>query len=110
MNDTGRRVELSVLNANGMQGTARQMTIRLRSRGYDVVEIGNYEKGSVDSSFVILWNSDTTTARKVARAAGIRQTKVVQRKNPKALVDCSVVLGNDCRQLIPPPGRGGNHQ
>ena len=100
MNDTGRRIQVSVLNASGIRGSAMLMTRKLRERGYDVVEIGNYELKGSGPSFVIMWNSDTATARKLAVASGIDGTKLVRKKDPKALVDFSVVLGNDCSQLI----------
>ncbi len=109
VNDTGKRIQVSVLNASSVQGSAMKMTEHLRSLGYDVVEIGNYDKNNVDSSFVIVWANDTVAAKKITKAAGIFKTKFISKRNSKTLVDFSVILGDDCQQFNPPRERGGIH-
>ena len=100
-NNTGRRIQVSVLNGSGIPGIAMKVTEHLRSLGYDVVEIGNYERSRIDRSLVIDWMNDTTVAGKIAEAMGIQQEWIVRKKSTRELVDISVILGNDHRQLIP---------
>ncbi len=77
------------------------MTEHLRSLGYDVVEIGNYEISKLDRSIVIDWNNDMTVAGRIAEAIDIPRERIVRKKGSRELVDFSVVLGRDYRQLIP---------
>jgi hypothetical protein len=102
-NDTGRRIQVSVLNGCGTPGVTMKIVGHLRLKGYDVVEIGNYETSSLEWSIVIDWMNDGTTAKKIADAIGVSQNRIVRKKNNHKLVDFSVVLGKDYRQLIPLP-------
>jgi hypothetical protein len=101
INTTGRRIQISVLNACGTPGIAMKMTEHLRSLGYDVVEIGNYEISKLDRSIVIDWNNGITIAGKIAEAIDIPRERIVRKKSNRDLVDFSVVLGRDYRKLIP---------
>jgi hypothetical protein len=101
INTTGRKIQISVLNACGVPGIAMKMTEHLRSLGYDVVEIGNYEISKLDRSIVIDWNNDMTVAGRITEAIDIPRERIVRRKSNRELVDFSVVLGRDYRQLIP---------
>lgn len=101
MDGSGQRIQVSVLNACGTPGIAMKITEHLRSLGYDVVEIGNYGTSALEKSIVIDWVNDGTTAKKIADAVNIPQNRIVRRKSNRAMVDVSVVLGKDYRQLIP---------
>jgi hypothetical protein len=101
VNTTGRRIQVSVLNACGAPGIAMKMTDHLRSLGYDVVEIGNYESPKLDRSIVIDWNNDITVAGRIAEAIDIPPERIVRKKGNRELVEFSVVLGKDYRQLTP---------
>ena len=100
-NDTGRRIQVSVLNGCGVPGIAMKVTEHLRSLEYDVVEIGNYETAALDRSMVIDWINDSTVARKIAAALDVPRSRIIRKRNNRELVDFSVVLGKDYSQLIP---------
>ncbi len=100
-NDTGRRIQVSVLNGCGVPGIAMKVTGHLRSLGYDVVEIGNYETAALDRSMVIDWVNDSTVARKIAAALDVPRNRIIRKRNNRELVDFTVVLGKDYSQLIP---------
>jgi len=101
VNNTGRRIQISVLNGCSVPGIAMKVTDYLRSLGYDVVEIGNYETSTLTRSMVIDWIDDITAAKKIADAINISPTRIIRKKNNRELVDFSVVLGKDYRQLNP---------
>ncbi len=106
VNDTGRRIQISVLNGCSAPGIAMKVTDHLRSLGYDVVEIGNYETSTLTRSMVIDWIDDMTAAKKIADAINISPTRIIRKKNNRELVDFSVVVGKDYRQLNPLRQRG----
>jgi hypothetical protein len=94
----GVRVRVEVLNASRVRGLARQATMELRDRGFDVVAIGN--SGELrDSSLVLSRAGDEEWARRVALALG--GATVELRPDSSHYVEVSVLLGATWR---PPPG------
>jgi hypothetical protein len=94
-------IQIDVLNGCGISGVAGEFTSYLRSRGYDVVEIGNYRTFDVAESMVIDRTGNLETARKVAYALGIREANVIQQINHDYFLDATVVIGNDFEKLRP---------
>ncbi|HSM03368.1 MAG TPA: LytR C-terminal domain-containing protein [Longimicrobiales bacterium] len=87
------RVRVEVLNGSGLEGLARVTTGYLRDRGFDVVEVGNWETFEEDSTFVLARTADLEVAERVAAALG--GVRVLERPEPNLYVDVSVVLGKD---------------
>lgn len=92
-------VQIDVLNGCGSPGAATSVSMSLRSRGYDVVEVRNYRTLNVDETFVIDRTGDLEYARRVATALGVKPDKILQRLNPDYYVDVSVVVGRDFHSL-----------
>ncbi|MBK8945790.1 MAG: LytR C-terminal domain-containing protein [Ignavibacteriae bacterium] len=97
-------IQLDVLNGCGVSGVADRYTDFLRSRGFDVVEIGNYVSYDVDETFVIDRIGNKANALKVASALGIEKVKVIQQLNENYFLDVSLVIGKDYYKLKPITG------
>ena len=96
----GDHIQVNVLNASGEHDLARKAMDYLRNRGFDVVEIANYQ--SVEPrSFVIDRTGDSLSARKAAFAMGIADSSIRKEVDRSLYLDASVVLGSDYRQLKP---------
>jgi hypothetical protein len=97
----GDQIQINLLNGCGDQGVARRTMNYLRSMGFDVVEIDNYSRFSVQRSFVIDRVGDSISTIKTAKAMGIDDSLRVVRIDSTMYVRCSVVLGKDYRNLKP---------
>lgn len=86
-------VRVEVLNGSGRAGRARDVTDRLRSRGYDVVYFGNAADGPWGISRVIDRVGNRDRAEGVARALGIPEVRT--RLDSTLLLDVTVVIGKD---------------
>ena len=91
------RIRVEVLNASSRRGLARQATLHLRDRGFDVVGIGNAPE-SRDSTLVIDRIGRPEWARLVGDALG--GSAVESRPDSSRYVDVTVLLGATWR---PPP-------
>jgi hypothetical protein len=94
-------IQIDVLNGCGVSGVAGIFTSYLRSRGYDVVEIGNYRTFDVPETIIIDRVGNLENARKVAYALGIRESNVIQQINHDYFLDATVVIGKDYEKLRP---------
>jgi LytR cell envelope-related transcriptional attenuator len=97
----GDQIQLNLLNGCGDQGVARRMMNYLRSSGFDVVEISNYSRFSVQHSFVIDRVGDSVSAMKTAKALGIVDSLRIVRIDSTLYLRASVVIGQDYRSLRP---------
>ena len=93
-------IQVNVLNACGENGLAGKVRNYLRSRGYDVVEIGNYEP-SLTKSIVIDRVGDPKSSLKVAYALGISDSLVYSEVDSNMFLRASVVIGKDFVDLKP---------
>jgi hypothetical protein len=93
-------IQINVLNANGMSGVASSTKNYLRSMGFDVVSVGNYNK-VVEKSIIIDRVGDALSARKVAYALGISDSLVIRDVDSTLFVRSSVILGLDYKTLKP---------
>jgi hypothetical protein len=93
-------IQINVLNANGMSGVASSAKNYLRSVGFDVVSVGNYNR-VVEKSIIIDRVGDGLSARKVAYALGISDSLILKEVDSSLFVRSSVILGLDYRTLKP---------
>ncbi len=92
----GVRIKVEVLNASKSKGAARRAMILLRSRGYDVVSMGN--SGQAQAPTLVLDRSrHPEWAALIAKAIG---GKPVARPDTSRYLDATVILGTD---WAPPP-------
>jgi calcineurin-like phosphoesterase len=86
-------ITVEVLNAVGVDGLARAVTMRLRERGLDVVAYGNAGMDTLSVTQVLARVADTMPARVVQEQLGVGDVKLAL--DPKLLLDVSVLLGRD---------------
>ena len=97
--ETSDPLQIEVLNGCGVTGVASQFTDYLRSKGFDVVRIENYESFNVLKTVVIDRRGIIKNGVKIAKALGLNEGRVLQEVNEAYLIDASVILGKDYRQL-----------
>lgn len=91
-------IQISVLNGCGVKGLASQVRDYLRDKGFDVVDVGNYNQ-QTKFSFVIDWIGDTTSAKKLAYAIGVAETKIIHDIDSSLYLRSSIVIGSDYKKL-----------
>ncbi len=97
-------LQVEVLNGCGVSGIAAKFTDFLRDAGFDVVKTDNYlelgqPKFDFDRSVVIDRRGDIKNAQTVAAALGIPVSEALSEPNDAYLVDVTVVLGYDYKQV-----------
>jgi len=95
-----KSVQIEVLNGCGIQGAADKVTNYLRDKKYDVVQIGNYKSFDIDESIVIDRKGDFKMAKNIAYSLGIKSMNVIQQINKNYLLDVSIIVGKDYKQLM----------
>ncbi len=102
-NDIGKlknneMIQVSVLNGCGVKGLAGKVRDYLRDKGFDVVDVGNYNQ-QAKFSFVIDRIGDTSSAIKLAKAMGVNELKIVHIVDSSLYLRGSIVIGNDYQTL-----------
>ena len=95
-------VQVQVLNATGVDGLARAVTIRLRRAGIDVVDFGTAASAPLDTTQIVIRRGDSTAGIAVRDVLGVG--RIVVDPDPDLLLDISVMLGLDAvprDQLVP---------
>jgi len=95
-----RTIQMDVLNGAGESRLAQRLTDYLRSRGFDVVETGNYQE-ELEKTLVVDRAGNAQAALQVAQALGIPAEQVMQRIDKNLFLDVSVFIGKDYRTLRP---------
>lgn len=96
-----RAIQLDVRNGTGVPGLAQRVTSYLRSKGFDVVEIGNADSLTLEKTQVFDRSGNLEAARQVAKALGLDDSRVALRIDRTLYLDVSVYLGNDLRSFQP---------
>ncbi|HEX7072223.1 MAG TPA: LytR C-terminal domain-containing protein [Rhodothermales bacterium] len=97
----GEILQVEVRNGCGVSGLAATATLFLREHGFDVVEVGDFERFDVEHSAVVDRVGDLEAAKKIASALGIDETQVRQEIRPDLYLDATVILGKDYASLRP---------
>jgi hypothetical protein len=100
-NAEGEVIQLDILNGCGVSGVAQKFTDYLRRRNFDVVQSSNYKNFDVKNTLVIDRIGDKESARKVARALGVKDEFVDTWLNMDYLVHVSIIIGHDYNDLKP---------
>lgn len=98
---TGSTLQIDIQNGCGVQGIAEQFTDFLHSKGFDVVEKGNFSTSDIKTSMVIDRAGNMKNAKRVAQALGISEKYVIQQMNSNYFLDATVVIGMDYEELLP---------
>ncbi len=97
----GDIIQIEIRNGCGVSGLAGEMTQFLRKKGFDVVEVGDYETFEQEYSVVYDRIGDLESARKLASAVGIPPDRVIQDIKTDEYLDASLVIGKDYATLNP---------
>lgn len=92
-------IQLEVLNGCGIPGIATRYTDRLREYGFDVVETGNFDHYNVNNSFVISRSGEMENARRVAKAIGIPEDRILREQSNDFYLDVTLIIGADFETL-----------
>ena len=95
------RIQVEVLNGCGGSGKAEILTNFLRSKGIDVVNLGNYRSFEIEKSIIISRNNKIRSAEKVASSLGLNESSIITQTNPDYMLDITLILGKDYNKLIP---------
>lgn len=98
---SGGTLQIDVQNGCGVSGIADKFTEYLRSKGFDVVEMGNFSTQDIKTSMVIDRAGNMKNARQVAQSLGISEKFVIQQMNKNYFLDATVVIGKDYEELMP---------
>ena len=95
--------QVEVRNGVGVSGIAEQMRSYLRSKGYDVVGVGNHASFDVEKTLIIDRIGSPLVAQQVAASLGLPPERVQQDLRREFHLDVSIILGKDYG-IIPPFG------
>jgi uncharacterized protein YpmB len=98
---SGGTLQIDVQNGCGTAGIADKFTEYLRSKGFDVVEMGNFSTQDIKTSMVIDRAGNMKNAKQVALSLGISEKYVIQQMNKNYFLDATVVIGKDYAELLP---------
>ncbi len=98
---SGGTLQIDVQNGCGIPGIADKFTEYLRSKGFDVVEMGNFTTQDIKTTMVIDRAGNIKNAKLVALALGVADKYVIQQMNKNYFLDATVVIGKDYEELMP---------
>ncbi len=93
--------QVEVRNGVGVSGIAEQMRSYLRSKGYDVVGVGNHETFTVEQTMIVDRIGNVDIAQEVAASLGLPFERIHQDLRSEFHLDVSIILGKDYG-IIPP--------
>lgn len=92
-------LQIEVLNGCGVSGIAAHYTDYLRKEGFDVVKTENYETYNVLKTVIIDRRGSLQNALRIASSLGLGENRVLQEVNEAYVIDATVILGKDYRQI-----------
>ena len=93
-------IQINILNACGEKGLAASFKKYMRKKGFDVLEIGNYNK-EINKSLVIDRLDDMKSAFKVAGVLGVNDSLVSSKIDSTLYLRTTIILGKDYNTLKP---------
>lgn len=90
--------QIQVLNGSGRPGQAENFRNYLTGRGFDVIEFGNARSWNYEHTLVIARTEADTIARDLAKVLGT--DRVVHLLHPASLVEATVIVGKDHKELM----------
>ena len=94
-----RILQIEILNGCGVDGVADIFTRYLRKKALDVVKTDNYESYNVLRTVVIERQGNMENGIQIAKALGLGEDRVLQEVNATYLIDATIIIGKDFRQL-----------
>jgi hypothetical protein len=90
--------KIQVLNGCGSVGAAKTVTDYLRSKKFDVKDVGNAKTGNYRETMVVSRIKDRTVAQQVAQALGINSVILI--RNGDEMYDVTVFVGEDFKERV----------
>ena len=100
-NQPNKAYQIDVQNGTGENGIAADFRAYLKTKGFDVVEMGNYKNTDVNKTMVIDRNGNMNAAKKVAESLGVPEKNIIQQKDTTSFLDVTVIIGKDFQELNP---------
>lgn len=92
-------LQIEVLNGCGVSGIAAEFTEYLRQEGFDVVKTDNYESFNVLETVIIDRRGRTARIKEISKSLGLEESRILKEINEAYLIDATVILGKDYRQI-----------
>ncbi|MEO0198455.1 MAG: LytR C-terminal domain-containing protein [candidate division WOR-3 bacterium] len=92
-------IRIEVINASGVKGLARKVTVLLREEGFDVIYYAHIDSTIEKTVVVERSDSSLTHARHLAKWLGVKE--VALEWDFDKISDCSLVIGTDFRRYFP---------
>jgi len=92
-------LQIDVLNGCGQAGIGEKFTDFLRQQKFDVINTGNFVSFDVENTIVVDRKGNPENALRVARSLGLTRESVVQNINKDYLIDVTVIIGRDYKEL-----------
>ncbi len=93
--------QVEVRNGVGVRGVAERMRTYLRSKGYDVVGVGNHPSFDVEQTIIVDRIGNLEIAQEVAASLGLPPERIQRDVRSEFHLDVSIILGKDYG-VIPP--------
>ena len=94
-------IQIEVLNGCGIPGLATKFTSKMRQNGFDVVQSGNFETFDISETIVIDRSGSKENAKRVARALGVPEQRIIREISSDFYLDATIVIGSDYETLHP---------
>lgn len=93
-----KAIQINILNSTNHNGIADLARNYLRDKGFDVVEIGNYNT-NLKKSIVIDRIGDLNSSKITAKAIGINDSLIKTMIDSSLFISSSIILGEDYLSL-----------
>ncbi len=102
--------QVEIRNGVGVQGAAEQMRTYLRSKGYDVVEVGNHSSFDVEQTIIVDRIGNLSISNEVASSLGLSSDRIQQDIRSEFHLDASIIIGKDYGMIPPFTALADTHQ
>jgi len=92
-------IQVNILNGCGEKGVADKFRQYLRLRGFDVVEIGNYNSNT-KNTLVLDRLGDKRSCIKVAHSLGLHDSTIIKKIDSSLYLRATLIIGKDYRNFI----------
>lgn len=93
---------IEVLNSCGLPGAAAKMKTYLREKGFDVVSTQNDILQNYEETVLVLRTPNWEGAAALAKVLKTKNIMTVTSKRTDGMVDASVYIGKDLKQIVEP--------
>ncbi len=107
-NQPNLSIQINIQNATGENRIAARFRDYLKTKGFDVVDMGNF-KAEVEKTIVVDLIGDLNKAKRVADALGVSHRNVVQQIDKTKYIDATVIIGKDYTELRPITDKSKNN-